>query len=179
MVEEALITLIGYGITFALGLGSGLAVETFRFKYLRTKDNWNELRSPLQEVYHLIRDMCNDSEHAFKILDNSSRSVINPVFESINTNLGVYLIWFKSFNAKLGIATIDSIDPELGAALKGISHYANYSIQDPGFVETHLFRFKEMTSSADRRLQEFSKAKIPHHVIFRKRKLENWRTAQF
>lgn len=179
MTEAAVITIIGYGIAFVLGLLSGFAVETLRFKYLRKKDNWNDLRNPLQDIYTVVRNMCNDGDHAFKISGSSSRLVIDTVFERINQNLRIYLKWFKSFEGKLGIAEVDSIDEELGAALKGISYYAIYSEQDPRYVETKLFRFIEITSSAERRLQEFSKAKIPHYVLFGKRKLENWRTSQF
>ena len=179
MTAETVITIIGYGITFALGLSSGIVVETLHFKYLRKKDNWNDLRGPLQDVYAVVRNMCNDSDHAFKIQDNSPRLVIDTVLERINQNLRIYLNWFKSFEDNLGIAKVDSIDEELGAALKGISYYAIYSDQDRRYVETKLFRFIEITSSAERRLQELSKAKIPHYMLFGKRKLENWRTSQF
>jgi hypothetical protein len=179
MNEATAVTIIGYVITFVLGLGSGIVAETLHFKYLRKKDNWNDLKSPLQEVYSVVRNMCNDSEHAFKIQDNCSRSVIDTVFKRINQNLRIYLNWFKPFEDKLGIAKVNSLDEELGAALKGISYYAMYSDQDPRYVETKLFRFIEITSSAERRLQEFSKAKIPHYMLFGKRKLENWRTSQF
>jgi hypothetical protein len=179
MSEATAITLIGYGITFILGLASGFAIETLRFKYLRKKDNWNDLRSPLQDIYIVVRNICNDADHAFKIHDNSSRSVLDTVFERINRNLRIYLKWFKSFEGKLGIEKVNSIDEELGAALKGISYYAIYSEQNPIYVETKLFRFIEITSSAESRLREFSKANIPHYVLFGKRKLENWRTSQF
>jgi hypothetical protein len=179
MTAETAITIIDYGVTFVLGLASGILVETLHFKYLRKKDNWNDLRSPLQDVYAVVRNLCNDGDHAFKIQDNSSRVDVDAVLDRINQNLRSYLNWFKSFEDSLGIAKVDSIDEELGAALKGISYYALYSDQDRRYVETKLFRFIEITSSAERRLQEFSKAKIPHYILFGKRKLENWRTSQF
>ncbi len=179
MTSDITITFIGYGITFVSGLGLGLLAEWLRFKYQRTEDNWNGLRNPLQEVYAIVRNMRDDSDHAFKIQNSCSRTLISPVFQRINKNLNDYLNWFKPFENKLGIAQVNSLDDELGAALKGISYYAIYSIQDPKYIETRLYRFKEITSSAERRLQEFSKAKIPHYMIFGKSKLKNWRTAQF
>lgn len=171
--------IVGYVITFILGLVSGILVETLHFKYLRKKDIWNDLRIPLQNVYAVVRNLCNDSDHVFKIQHNSPRLVVDEAFERINQNLRIYLNWFKSFESKLGLTKVDSIDEELGAALKGISYYAIYSDNDQRYVETKLFRFIEITSSAERRLQEFSKAKIPHYMIFGKRKLKKWRTSQF
>jgi hypothetical protein len=179
MTPEIVTTFIGYGITFVSGLGLGAVAEMLRFKYQRKKDNWKDLKSPLQEIYAVVRNMHNDSDHAFKIQDNGSRSAVDAVFERIDKDLEIYLNWFKPFEAKLGVAKVNSLDEELGAALKGISYYAIYSCQNRRYVETKLFRFREITSSAERRLQEFSKAKIPHHMIFGKRKLENWRTSQF
>lgn len=179
MTAETVLAIIGYLIPFFLGLGSGIVVETLHFKLQRKKDNWNDLKSPLQEIYSVVRDLCNDSDHAFKIQDNNSRLEVDPVLERINQNLRLYLNWFKPFEAKLGIAKVNSLDEELGAALKGMSRYAIYSDQDKRFVETKLFRFIEISSSAEKRLQEFSKAKIPHYMLLGKRKLENWRTSQF
>src|SRR4030042_925456 len=121
MTADEVITILGYVITFVTGLGSGIIAEILHFKYLRKKDNWNDLKSPLQSVYAVVRNMCNDSDHAFRIQDNGSRLVI----------------------------------------------------------DTKLFRFMEITTAAERRLLEFSKAQIPHYMLFGKRKLKNWRTAQF
>src|SRR4030042_5056346 len=178
MTADEVITILGYVITFVTGLGSGIIAEILHFKYLRKKDNWNDLKSPLQSVYAVVRNMCNDSDHAFRIQDNGSRLVIDTVYERINQNLRNCLNWFRSFEDNLGIAKVDSLDEELGAALKGISYYAIYSDQDPIYIETKLFRFMEITTAAERRLLEFSKAQIPHYMLFGKRKLKNWRTAQ-
>lgn len=171
-------TYIGYGITFILGLASGTAIEMLHFRYERLKDNWNDLKNPLQNVYEVIRNMRNDSDHAFRV-QNSSKLGIDPEIERISHSLMDYLNWFKNFEGNMGIAKVDSIDEELGAALKGISYYAIFSKQDQKYIETRLFSFINITSSAERRLQEFAKARIPHYMLFGKRKLKNWRNSQF
>ena len=74
---------------------------------------------------------------------------------------------------------VDSLDEELGAALVGISHFAIYSETDSGYIETKLHSLREITGTAERRLEEFSKAKIPHYIVFGKRRLANWRDSRF
>lgn len=179
MVTQEIIAALGYILTFGLGLASGFIIEILRFEYLRKKDNWNDLKTPLQKVYGVVRNLQNDCDHAFKIQNNSASIVVDSVLYRITQNLETYLEWFKPFEEGLGVKKVDSIDEELGAALKGISYFAIYSRQDRRYVETRLDNFREITGSAERRMEEFMKAKIPHYMIFRKRRLENWRNSRF
>jgi len=170
---------LGYIITFALGLLSGLVIEIIRFAYLRKKDNWNESKTPLQDIYGLIRNLQNDCDHAFKIQNHGSSSIVDEAINRINQNLAKYLKWFKPFEDHLGIKKVDSIDEVLGATLIGISHFARFSKQDPRYVESRLYKLREITGISEKRMEEFIKAKITLNVIFRKRKLENWRNSRF
>jgi len=179
MTLELLGAVFGYATAFLLGLGSGIAVETLRFKYLRLKDNWNDLKGPLQEIYVAVRNLQNDCDHVIRIRKTSSNVAVGNVIRQINQNLETYSEWFKPFEGDLGIKKLDSIDEELGAALMGISYFALYSETDSAYVETRLASFREMTDMAEKRLGEFMKAKIPHYVIFGRRRLANWRDSRF
>jgi hypothetical protein len=179
MIAVETVAALGYIITFVLGLSSGLVIETIRFAYLRKKDNWTDLKNPLQDVYGVIRNLQNDCDHAFKIQNHSSSSVMDEVLNRINQNLGKYLEWFKPFEDHLGIKKVDSIDEVLGATLIGISNFARLSKQDQRYVESRLDKLREITEISEKRMEEFIKAKMPLNVIFRKRRLENWRNSRF
>jgi hypothetical protein len=178
LILETIISVLGYVATFLSGLASGFVIEKLRLKYLAIKDNWNDLKNPIEKIYNVVRALHYDCDHAIKIR-NTSADTMKTAAKRINQSLKIYRGWYKSFEDKGGIEKLDSIDEELGSAFVGISYFAIYSEGDPRYVESRLQSFHEITGSAEKRLDEFMKAKIPHYIILGKRKLANWRESRF
>ena len=101
MTLEVVLAAFGYAITFLIGLGSGVVIETLRFEYLRIKDNWNDLKSPLKEIYITVRNLQSDCDHAIRIRNTSSNVTVGTVIAQINKNLQLYRNWFKPFEGNL------------------------------------------------------------------------------
>jgi hypothetical protein len=179
MSEQTIVTLVGFGITFCFGLSSGIIVEHFRLQSLGLKDNWNELKPDFEEALPIIRDLCNSSQHVWRIQNDCSKTSLNNLFNELERNLKKYSNWHRRFNNGLNPSKVASIDEELAAALIGLSHYSNDSARNPRFIATNILILKDMSGTAKKRLDEFSKAKIPHYILFGKRKLKQWRTSQF
>ncbi|MGA2681343.1 MAG: hypothetical protein ABSF44_06020 [Candidatus Bathyarchaeia archaeon] len=174
MAVDSVIVLLGYAITFLIGVGSGLILEKKSLQYNTMKDNWNRLIEPIGNIRIVIRNLYYDCDHAIKTRNTSSTDNMEKLLQQINENLK-YRVWFIPFEREGGIEKTDSIDEELGAALMGISNFANYNENDKKYAESRLPRLRKITGCAVQRIQEFNRAKIPHRKFLGKRKLEHMR----
>jgi hypothetical protein len=165
-------------LAFILGLFSGMIIQIARFRFSNIRDNWKDLKPCMEEIYCVVGDLRYESQHALDAQNKDTDSFMSTMTK-IQQNLSTYREWYPRIESHGYLAKLNSIDEELGAALTGLSHFSFHSENDVKYVEQRLHRFCEIMSTSNKRLELFMKARIPHYMIFGKRKLMDWRECRF
>lgn len=165
-------------LAFILGLISGIIIEVAHFRFTNIRDNWNELKPCMEEIYRVLGDLRNESQHALGAQNRDTKS-FRSAMNKIQQDLSSYRDWYPKIENHGYLAKLNSIDEELGAALTGLSFFSFGSENDVKYVEHRLHRFCEIMNACSKRIELFMEARIPHYIIFGKRKLTDWRECRF
>lgn len=162
-------------ITFLLGLISGVTIQTINFHLSKIKDNWNDLKNPLEEIYETIKTLLSLSSFLLNTQNDNSLPIVNK----INRHLTRYHSWYQEQSNKGQFKKLDSIDEELSATFQGISYFSLYSQDDSNYVRVRNYVFNEQLLFCNKKLDNYLKGKTPYFIIYHRKKLKNWRDGRF
>ena len=153
------VSIISIFISFVLGLLTGILIEMLRFRFLIRKDNWNELKPYLSEVYTDLRDIQNKTQYLVNsgsLKDETAKRFLNDIVNRLKR----YSTWFETLQSKTLTQKLRSVDEELSAHLHRLHEFSRNALNSKNYLMTRLRVLLEIVDVVIEEINDFMRGEI-------------------
>ena len=152
-------------ISFALGLVTGILIEIMRFRFLIRKDNWNELKPYLSEVYIALRDVKNSVQYLVHS-DTFEDEITKRLLDNIVKELKRYNSWYRVLRSRALTQKLQSIDEELSAHLCRLYEFSRNVLSSENYLITRLGILLEIVDVVIEEINGFMRGEVLSCLLY-------------